>query len=152
MNTNVSYNGTNATLNQLVATFKIIAERHAQINSFFQGDAWDITSETVQNYPLLAVTILPANFEYITIQYNFRVYVLDLVDQNRKNELEVQSDTIRILWDVRQWLETVFDLDVVTSGTANPVAESLDDYVAGWYLDIGIITPQEIGPCDVPCK
>ena len=80
--------------------------------------------------------------------------MLDLVDKNKKNELEVQSDTIRTLWDIVEWLssEAVFNLDVVQSSTATPVAEYLNDFVAGWYIDIGIITPQEFSFCDVPEK
>ena len=145
--------GTNATLNQLIETFNLIATHHGQINAFFQGHPSDFTAVTVKQYPLLAVEILPATFESINITFNFRVFMMDLVDKDKNNELGVQSDMIRILNDIIQWLssENVYDLDI-TYDTATPFDEYLDDFVAGWYIDIGIITPQEASYCAVPQK
>lgn len=144
-------NGTNATLNQLVKTFEQIAQKHAQINSFGYGEVWDITTHAVNNYPLLWVDIQPATMGPQTIQYNFRVYNMDLTDTSEHNQLEVKSDTIRVLWDVLFMLRDMYDLEI-TYGAATDFEEEFDDKVAGWYIDVGIITPQFFGTCDVPLK
>lgn len=149
-----SYNGTNATLVQLIDTFKLIATEHSMLNSFFQGHPFEITEKTVLNYPLLVVDILPVQFDLQTIQYNFRVFVTDLVYEDRSNQLEVKSDSLRTIWDIVNMLgsENVFDL-VVTTKDVIPFDDSfLTDNVAGFYLDIGIITPQTSSYCDVPFK
>ncbi len=144
-------NGNNATLNQLVETFKVIALQHGQLHAFGQGEPSEITTLSVENYPLLWITILPANLTINTIQFNFRVYVCDLVQDNRDNELEILSDNIRILWDIIAILENNYELET-TYTNAEPFTEKLDDRVAGWYLDIGIVTAQTLGVCDVPLK
>lgn len=149
-----SYNGQNATLNQLIATFQLIAEKHSMLNSFFQGHPFEITEKTVLNYPLLVTDILPVQFDVQTIQYNFRVFVMDLVNtDDRSNELEVKSDSLRTIWDIINMLGSgnVFDL-VVSTSDVTPFDEQLIDRVAGFRIDIGILTPQTSDYCDVPFK
>jgi len=143
--------GFNASLEQLVDTFNLIATNHSQLNSFYQGEVWDITTKVKENYPLLAVTILPANLALQTLTYNFRLYCMDLVYPDQKNEVEVKSDMLSVMWDIPQLLDRNFDLSI-TYNQATPLEESLDDVVAGWYMDIAIETPRTYTNCDVPLK
>lgn len=145
----------NITLKVLNSIFEDIATNHALINAYGLGDPWEITAETVQYYPLFWVEVLPGTFGSNLITYNFRLMVCDLVHKDESNELDVQSDTIQVLWDIVKLLKDNYEdffFDLSTSNTATPFTEEFDDEVTGWYLDISITVPRIFGSCDVPTK
>jgi len=153
-------NTSNVTLNVLNEIFQNIADRHAMINDYGFGDSWELGALTIEYYPLFWVTVLPSQMTSNTIVYNFRFIVGDLVHKDESNELEVQSDTIQILWDILNMMrqdygQYEFDISPNFSQyniTATPFTEAWDDEISGWYTDIQIVVPRTLGSCDIPLK
>lgn len=150
-------NTTNITLNVLNTIFNDIADRHNMIHDYGFGDNWEIAATTVQYYPLFWVQVLPSTIYNSYIQYNFRFIVGDLVHKDESNELEVQSDTLQILWDIiamiRQDYRTSYYYsvypDINNNVIATPFTEAWDDELSGWYTDISIRVPRNFGSCDI---
>ncbi|MEJ0081584.1 MAG: hypothetical protein WDM78_11715 [Puia sp.] len=115
---------TNATLEQLVLAFEAIAEKHAQINSFYYGYADDITT-LQQSYPLLYVDVLSIVPDEWVDNIKFRIAVLDQEMADESNQLTIKSDCRSILRDINIWLRDYYDLEVVWGGTATPCVEKL---------------------------
>lgn len=146
----LNINGQNFTLNNLINVFYQIALNHGMINSFGQGDQFEITANTVVNYPLLWVQILPGSFTQNTIKYVTRIIISDLVQNDISNELEVRSDSIDILWDVANRVWNDFDIAIDFPATVTPFTEKYSDRVTGWYMDTTLEIPRTYGSCDSP--
>jgi hypothetical protein len=141
---------TNLSLNQIIQSFAMLANNHGMINSFGQGFEDEYIATTVTNYPLFWVSIMPSNIGSNTVQYNFRFVLMDLVDTDKKNSIDVLSDTLQILWDLIATIRDVYDLEVLINSDATPFEEMKDDRVSGHYLDIGILIPRDFGSCNAP--
>jgi|SRR5579863_2601550 len=146
----LAFNSTNATLNNLKQILLHIAEGHSQVNSFGWGEEYDISSVTVENYPLLWVLPLPSVINEQAILYKFRLGYFDLVDADQTNETEVQSDAINVLRDFMYILRDGYDLEVIFGATVTPFTEKYNDRTSGWYIDMSINVLQSYGACDAP--
>lgn len=146
-------NDQNLSLNQIDLIFREIADTHAMINSYGEGLESEISTQTIQNYPLLWCTIQPWSIGQRTTDYAYRLYILDLVDQDkRKNLLEVQSDTAQIIRDVVTLLWDYYDMIIDFDYTVTPVTDTLPDMVTGCYIEIKITSGYSLGYCDIPLK
>jgi hypothetical protein len=146
------YNNTNATLNNLVAVFKDIADNHSQINDFFFGDVWDIQASTTTNYPLFAVTLLSNKLGNNTITHSFRFYFMDLINADSSNETEVKSNAITIQNGIWHLLRDYYDLEPLFTVNVVPFVEKFNDRVGGAYADVSIEVPSNFGWCNEPFK
>lgn len=153
---NGTNNDQNLSLIQIDRIFREIADNHAMINSYFEGPVSDFEATTINNYPVMWCDILPVNIEKQvsrTLQYNYRVFVLDLVEADgQKSLLEVQSDTLRILTDIVVLLEDYYDFVLDYTIAANPVVNDKPNIVSGFYVELHIEIPYTLGYCTVPEK
>jgi len=136
----------------LVQIFGQIAQDHAQVNAFGFGDVWNITAETVRNYPLLWVELRGNKIGNNTITYKLRVYWMDLVKPDISNENEIKSNSIMILNGIFYLLRDLYDLEPEFDVNVVPFEEKFSDRVAGSYADVDILVPNTFGWCDEPMK
>jgi hypothetical protein len=146
------FNNTDANLMNLVQIFGQIAQDHAQVNAFGFGDVWNITAETIKNYPLLWVSLLGNKIGNNTITYKLRVYWMDLVKPDISNENEIKSNSIMILNGIFYLLRDLYDLEPEFDVNVVPFEEKFSDRVAGSYADVDILVPNTFGWCDEPMK
>jgi hypothetical protein len=140
----------NITLIQIDNMLRAIAATHAMIDDYGEGLESEINTNT-NSYPLLWCTVLPANIGMRTVQFNYRMFVLDRVN-NIKDLLRVQSDSLRTLLDVIVLLRDYYDMIVDYDIQATPVVDNKPDMISGYYVEVHITTGYSLGICDVPEK
>ena len=82
------------TYNQIIKEFNDFADAHKQIQTFGNGDLWEIAERNQLldfNYPLLWVADQPATMGDGTFTWNFQILTMDLVNKNEDNENDVRA-------------------------------------------------------------
>jgi hypothetical protein len=93
------------TLNQLVENLRVIASEHLQIHTFYYGDPHEFYLSGTTNSPEMWVACDSINRESGRVNiYNMNIVLADNVKRGEVNELEVESDLIRIAEDVVAYL------------------------------------------------
>jgi len=135
----------NVTLNNLIELFAEISEANVGIKSHSFGDIWEIDVNE-RNYAVSHLSIENATYSENELQYDFKLYVMDLVSKDEGNENDVLSDTLQIIGDFISRLQNARNLDIDTNTdyrlqpniNCQPFTERFDDDVSGWVADISI--------------
>ncbi len=147
------------TYNQIMSKLKTFANEHYQINSFDNGDLWELIEHAKrdgvkdQNYPMMFVQDQPATTEQGIIELVFRIYIINLVQKDESNENEVKSDTLQICLDVlSEWVMQTTDLQVTVDKNTNLTSftERFNDELTGWWMDLKLKVPFKYNKCDIP--
>ena len=101
----------NVTLNNLIELFADIANSNGGVKSHSFGDIWEI-DVTERNYAVSHLSIENAQYLANEIQYDFKLYVMDLVSKDESNENDVLSDTLQIIGDFISRLQNARNLNV----------------------------------------
>lgn len=140
----------NVTLRQIIKLFEQFASDHPQINSFGQGDVWEITANKL-THPTLWVDIQPSTINRNTVSYVFQVYCMDLVNKDESNELDVHNDIFMVLRDLIIILKRDYELIPENASIPiTPFTENFDDEVSGWFINLTLEAEVTYGECDVP--
>lgn len=146
------------TYNQVISRIRTLALSHNQINDFYFGDVPEFLANGDIDYPACFLEALPGGIDRVEkLQtFNFRVYLVDRVlvsEDTEGNEQEVLSDRSSVAADLMAML-MYFDYEddwmVEDIAPVTPITESLDDMVAGVYMDIGIKVEFIADRCQVP--
>lgn len=148
------------TLNQVVARLKSLALSHRQINSVYFGDVPEFDANGDVNYPACFIeqTAGVLNDEEHLQRFGFRVYFVDRVgvsEDAEGNELEVLSDMTGVATDFKAMINYSGyqdDWEIDPASVVTPVTESLNDMVAGVYMDILIAVDYLVDRCQVPAE
>jgi hypothetical protein len=160
-------------INQFVDLLKSMAQNHEQINTFGEGDIWEIGSAntfqkpswTLQKtnsvqYPLMWV--VPLAFPTARLndgaweaQLKYTLLFADIEQSDKSNEQEVLNDMQSVALDILTQLsdqEEIYSDSFILLPTAQftPFTEKLDDLVAGWKVDITIRVVYLRDACAVP--
>lgn len=135
----------NVSLNNLITLFDTIATANQGIQSHSFGDIWEI-DVTERNYAVSHLSIEQAQYLPNEIQYDFKLYVMDLVSKDESNENDVLNQTLQIIGDFISRLKNARDLNIDTNTdyriqdniSCQPFTERFDDDVSGWVADISI--------------
>jgi len=133
---------------------KAIVTNHRQVNTFGDGDQWEIATSGTVNYPMFWAVTQGSEIKRGEIGYKFQFIVMDLVQKGEGNERDVLSDTHQILTDVLSELKmgAYTDIDLKFSDTFSTQAftERFDESVAGWSCDLTIWTTFNWNSCTIP--
>lgn len=135
----------NVTLNNLIDLFAEISASNVGLKSHSFGDIWEIDTKE-RNYAISHLSIENAQYAPNEIQYDFKLFVMDLVSKDEGNENDVLSDTLQIIGDFISRLQNARNLDIDTNTdyrlqpniNCRPFTERFDDDVSGWVADISI--------------
>lgn len=144
----------NVTLKNIIEFFRETANRNAGIKTFTFGDIWEIDLVET-DYALAHLSIESANYSINELEYNFKLYVMDLVSKDESNENDVLSDTLQIIGDFISTLQndrTIFqnvEWDYRTKEQVNctPFTERFDNEVSGWVGDFSIVVSFDYSAC-----
>ena len=133
---------------------KAIADNHRQINTFGQGDQWEVATSGTVNYPMFWAVTQGSEIRKGEIGYKFQFIVMDLVETGEGNENDVLNDTHQILTDVISELKmgayTDIDLKLSDTFSTQSFTEKFDESVAGWSCDLTIWTTFNWNSCIIP--
>jgi len=135
----------NVTLNNLINLFAEISEANTGIKSHSFGDIWEINIKE-RNYAVSHLSIENAQYLPNEINYDFKLYVMDLVSKDEGNENDVLSDMLQIIGDFISVLKNSQSLNIDTNTdyrlqdniNCQPFTERFDDDVTGWVADLSI--------------
>jgi len=146
------------THNQIVKLLQDTATNHQMIKSFGFGDIWE-EGATEQLQPLVLWGIdlehkINRNVlnETSTIDLNYKLIIMDLVDKGENMENDVLSDTLQITLDVLAVLgyKSMYPFYQFSYSTIKPFTERLDSEYTGHEVDITFTMPFDNNICQVP--
>lgn len=141
------------TFNQMITLFSDISVAHKQLKSFDWGELWEVEGKIKPGiiYPMLYVNPVSSTMGEQTVNRTFTIMVFAQVMKDKSNEQDILSDTELILQDVVKILRNESDdYEVVADPQMFPFKEDLGDWVAGWRVDVEILTNGRSNYCDVP--
>jgi len=151
------------TYNQIIDEFKSFASKHLQVNSFGNGDLWEVVEHNQLadfNYNLLWVQDGAVTLNNKFLSWNFNVLCMGIVQKDEKDENDVKSDTSQVLFDMLAYFEQKTDIvssgtnwmqvNLVKTGSMTSFTERFEDEVTGWVLNVGFEIPFPYDNCDLP--
>lgn len=140
------------TLNQLINLLRKFGDAHQQINEFGRGDIPEIAASKDVTYPLMWVVISTATYRQSVMEYPVRIIFADLIYQDKRNELEVQSDMLQVAQDTIAYLRDNpdFDFTLGADPSISFFSDRLSDLVAGVDLNILVRDPKPLDRCVIP--
>ena len=143
----------NKTLNQIINLFNEIGEKHKQINHFYFGSFLSAMKEQNVTYPLLVVDTISAGLDRNNLNLSLVVSVCDKVYKDHDNMNEVQSDTLSILSDIVDTMDSdKWKSFSNLSGTASAqrfVDDKIDE-VTGWAMNLTLTITSKKDLCAIP--
>lgn len=140
------------TLNNLIETLRSYAQNHKQLNDFGRGDVSELGASKDQKYPLMWVGVSSARYSTSSIYYSLQLIFADLIFDDKKNEVEVQSDMLLVGLDTVAYLRENPDFDFQVDGdvTIDFFTERFTDLTAGCVLGITLRDPKPLDRCVIP--
>ena len=146
------------TYNQIVKKFEDIITANKFIKTFVAGDIYEIDlTETTYMYAHLSIE--SATFNNSELTYNFRLYVMDIVNKDEGNENDGLSDTLQVINDVISefkngsttfGLETMQDYEIQDTISCEPFTERFDNEVSGWEANLEVTVINHYNACNNP--
>ena len=155
----------NLNYEKIINESKDFADRHDQINSFGNGDLWEVVEkkngDSLQNYvyPLLWLQDGTSGINEKELTFSFNVIVLDQVLNGEVNENFVKSSMHQLLLDYIAYFykTTLCDVDgnriaytIERTATAQSFTEKYDDILTGWNMSVTFKTPFIYNACNIP--
>lgn len=140
------------TLNQVVKTFRDIADSHKQINFFDYGLLENIASSGTILYPYFYVTPNRSIKNKKSLILNFTGVLSDLTNKGQTSALEVESDMMQVATDIIALLQhpdCPFKL-VTDNISIETFRDRFEDEVTGAMFDFSIEIPVDTDRCAVP--
>lgn len=145
------------TKNQIRRILEDIASKHYMIHSFGYAKQWDLTEHTVDkiNYPIMWVVPMGHEVTQGQIIHSYQIGIFDLVQKGKGNQMEVESDTFKILSDViallnNQKLYPSITLDRRSLNIAEVEHEKFPDEVTGHACIARLKVNYNADSCAVP--
>ncbi len=145
------------TLNETIKLLTDVADGHDQIAARGVGNLaeWNPSERT---YPLLWIVPLDTSTEDGRLGRTFRIGCLDRVlmgeegQDNEHHEQEVLSDMECVLLDFVAYFVQQDQEEFFTTRIANlePVTETLDDRLAGYFVELTILHDWTFDKCQIP--
>lgn len=145
------------TLNQVVNRIKQIALAHKQVRTFGQGLGSDFYADHTTKCPAV---LLQDNGGNISLgrhatTFTYRLFIMDLVNvsqDSKQNELDVQSDMVRIAQDIVTQLSdpNYDDWKISLDNNLQLVIEEDSDMHAGCIIDFSVSVIYRQNKCEVP--
>lgn len=142
-------------IKHLVTNIKGFCVSHKQINSYYHGDVVEVlrgNTEIVYTTMITSVTNAVVNPFDITVTLN--IMVLDKILRDRINKLEVESNTLLVLGDFVNYVQSNNDIfryaRIVGSPTAVKIEDKAFDVVDGWQCTAQFKLRKLNGLCEMP--
>jgi hypothetical protein len=142
------------TLNQLNAKIKEFADAHLQLKgSYSLGELEEVTNQGAVQFPFMYAILEPSNFSNRNVSITISFIVMDLVHKDLSDRVEVWSDTLQIISDLKAFLFKSEHDDLFTIDEEIPIisfADRFTDDVTGWTADITFRINDLKDSCAIP--
>lgn len=155
-------------LKNIVDDFRLLADRHKQLNSFGFGDVEEFsfqvdTRDKLSNpqfqapyYPYFYVIPPTVIMEFGFVIYDFQLIVSDIMKRDMDNMTDILSDTLQIMNDVVSMFRLSYTPEngnynefyfVDDAITMTPFVEQYEDLLCGYSCSIKIKTRTPLDRC-----
>lgn len=155
-------------LKNIVDDFKLLADRHKQLNSFGFGDvdefSFQVDSRDKQDnphfqapyYPYLYVIPPTVIQEFGFMTFEFQIIVSDIMKRDMNNMTDILSDTLQIMNDVISMFRLSYTPEngnyneyyfVDDAVTMTPFVEQYEDLLCGYSATLRIKTRTYLDRC-----
>lgn len=150
------------TFKAIVDQFEDICEAHKQLNSFTNGDIFEVDLSNEMDFAKAHLVEQSATINNRDFVFTFDLLVMDLVSADGSNETDVLSDTFLILSDIYREFKNglgrlsqnqviVSDQFVINeSMSCEPFTDRFENLLAGWKGTISITVPSHNNACNSP--
>ena len=131
-------------LNYLLKQIKTVAEAHAQVNTYAQGQRYDFSASEALLYPCVWAIPNGASLDLQGRQlgYNITLVIMDIERADGSNQIDILNDTILILTDlvakIQENNEDASEWVIGSVGNLTPFVDSFLDTVSGHSIDLTI--------------
>lgn len=143
------------TYKQLINDIIYIGNSHNQINSTGIGDLTqltnDINTKVSPLYPKMYIIPSEVTLGQNEIFYNLNIIVADKLKVDYTNQRDIMNDTLEICKDIFTTLEDS-NYNAQFGATCQPFLEEYDDILAGWSMNIQLITTYDYCRTNVPIE
>jgi len=147
---------------RIIEESRTFANSHQQINSFGNGDLWELVQRDklqAYNYPLLWMQDNGSTVQDKAVFFNFNIFGIDQVLNGEENENFVKSSMHQILLDYLAYFKQIvltdidgnrikFDLQLTANLTS--FTERFNDELTGWVMTVSFKTPFTYNKCNIP--
>lgn len=152
------------TYERIIKESKNFQESHDQINSFGNGDLWEVIERNKFQdfvYPLLWLQDGVSSVTEKLVSFQFNVLAIDQVLNGEENENYVKSSMHQLLLDYLAYFDQTFLTDVdgdrikfkiTRSASLNSFTERFDDDLTGWNMSVTFTTPFLYNKCNIPLR
>lgn len=142
------------TLNNIIELLRQYAANHAQLNGFGQGPISEYGASSDLKHAVMWVSLSPSRHSQKQMWYQLQLIFSDLVFDDQKNALEVQSDMLLVGLDTLAYLRDNpdFDFQVDDEVSIDFFTERMGDLCAGCVLSLTIRDPKPLDRCAIPLR
>lgn len=140
-------------IKNIINRLEKFSQEHLQINDFGFGNIDNISTKN-HDFILMWVSISDSDINLSSTNYNFEIYILDLLKQNYSNYIDILTDTNLICKDI---ISLFFDNQQLYGFTLNEnnvntqlIEFKFDDCLLGWKMDINVETQDGLNLCEIP--
>jgi len=141
------------TLKNFVDEVRAICTAHPQLRVNYYGDNIQLDDKSQSLYPAVVIEPQPSTLGKGNIEYTIGITVLDLMKDDRSQDLEIDSKTLEILTDIIGDLklgdntrEDYFVQDDIVVSPIQP-APDFNDRLLGWSAEIVAIVSYAKSGC-----
>jgi len=150
------------TYERIIKESKTFAEDHQQINSFGNGDLWELIEQDQlqdQVYPMLWLQDGGSSVEGKVLTFTFNVLAVDQVLNGEVNEKFVKSSMHQILLDYLAYFDRnrLYDIEgnkilfkLRRTSSLTSFTERFGDSLTGWNMSVTFTTPFVYNSCNIP--
>lgn len=138
--------GDNMTLLETIELINNIAKEQPNINTIVEtGNVFDLNAD---NYTAKYSAFCCEQREHVQngdfITYNFRLYVVDRLTDDKNNKIEVQSTAINILSNIVRGLYDMELIDTEQNISYSVFTERFEAECAGAYCNVSVISAIDV--------
>lgn len=140
------------TLNNLINLLKKYSQSHLQINDFGAGDLSDLAASKDVKLPIMWVSYGTGRYSQNQMIYNLSFFFADQIFDDKRNELEVQSDMLLIALDTFAYLRDNpdFNFQVDADATIDFFTERFGELTSGCAMSFTLRDPKPLDRCVIP--
>ena len=133
------------TLATIIETLKMIALKHPNVNSAYEGNIYEILNANPNNkYASVVITQQSHTTDEVYDHYGFVIFYVDrLVDDMEDNRVQIQSCGKSMLGNIITFFCEEFDAEC-DNITYQPFTQKFVDMTAGIYSTITIDVPKDV--------
>ena len=136
------------TQNKVINIIKNYVEEHPILKKLCFGNIENITDLNIK-YPIVNLEPLPNQLNENIHTFNYRLDILDVMNENLLDYQYILSDEIQIINDIINLIKYDSELFLNINSKMTPFQYGTDDFCVGLYVDLSIKTERNMNLCSV---